>query len=273
MKSINEVSFSNNGNRSLLNEQDKTKREMEQVSPELLQSIKSKMKNKVCSVCHGKGLEEGCPECGKVLKKVTPVSEKIKYVPNHIIPKDYKDIEWSLEDYKRSKGIENIPAQYEKLFDSMNKIYKLFSQGKVPNYSYIVCAPSTMSKVIWAYSCMKQAILKGKTVAPLLDTQEFRRFANMSTTTPDYRRFNMDYDKYINADVVFMTVVKDEYYSEAYASILALLDKRSRMSKSTIIISSFTIEQLARTDEFRIFNRSITEGKKNPSCKYPIVIK
>ncbi|MDU8988514.1 MAG: hypothetical protein E7H54_04975 [Clostridium perfringens] len=238
-----------------------------------------------CTKCGNKGLlNEKCPVCGRIRKSNSNVQDNpISSLgieiqadrKNKIIPTYYQNKVWDInivKDDHRSKF--DVDATFRGVLSTMQKVHDSFSKGLLPTKSLIIIAPQRMSKVTWAYSCMNQAYQHGLTVAPLLDSLEFKRLSVLSAENPKYK-FNgvTDYDNYINADVLFLTIVKNEYCTEAFSVIIDLLDKRSRRGVPTFIISRFPIEVLSQRDYTNSFQDIVDYTGNNNDLKYPVIKK
>ena len=128
-----------------------------------------------------------------------------------------------------------------------------------------------MSKLTFAYSCMQKALLKKKTIAPLLDTIELKRFLMMACENPTYKLYNcVTFDEYVTADVCFVTVTKLPARSWAYQVIQDLIDRRARQGLTTIFISRFAMTSITQQDEadqFRLYAK-----RKDDVIKCPTMI-
>lgn len=234
---------------------------------------KEDMEDGNCYNCGGVGfVGRECPVCHRIQKAEVPVEKTsfgLKY-DNFIIPSEYQSETWDRE--KAIKTNNNSP-DFINYVNELNNIHETFKKGRKPTGSYIVISPSGTSKKTWAYSCMKYALEKGLTVAPLLDTLEYKRLSLLSAERPKFKMFNkINFDEYLMADVVFLSVIKDEYCTEAYGPILTILDRRDRLGLPTIILSSFKLEILAKRDFTKSFMDLVELGEIKHSNKFPALI-
>lgn len=234
-----------------------------------------------CTVCGNRGLlNEECPSCGKIRK---PNAEKSPQTSlgieiqndrkNRIIPLYYQSKIWDINQVKMDHSSRyEIDARFRNVIETMNKVHSIFERGNLPDKSLLLIAPQRTSKVTWAYSCMNQAYQHGYTVAPLLDTLEFKRLSVLSAENPKYKFNNVvDYDSYINSDVLFITVVKNEYCTEAFSVLIDILDKRSRKGVPTFIISRFPIDVISDRDYTKSFQDLVDYTGNNNDLKYPVI--
>lgn len=237
----------------------------------ILNKISSEISNKEeeCYNCGGKGfVGRPCEVCGKIreVKKV----DKIKKYNNKIIPEFYHDVTWSRGELLKDK---RNNSYLDEFINELEKITLSIKNGILPKNSYLIVAPPFYGKKTWAYTCMRYAIDKGYKVAPLLDTQEYKRLVVLGSEKPRYELYNsIDIDKYLTSDLVVLSVVKDQYLTEAFASILSILDKRDRLGKPTIIISEFDVRTISLRDYTKSFQRYIEYGSTRPSNKCPKLI-
>lgn len=218
----------------------------------------------------------GCPKCGKecgtrqVVQDVTP-----EVIQHMAIPEQYKDAYWNEEI---------IRADYEGLLQNyaftsyvakLSRVYDIFSKGGIPKQSLIVMAPRRFGKVTWAYSCMKQSVMHGYSVAPLLDNTQYLRLNVLCSERPNSRyikKLGYQIEDVDFADVVFITVDKCNW-AGAFRTLDALIDKRTRMGKPTFVISRFSLIEMSRADMFNDSVSGIVDtSRRNNTIKYPSFI-
>lgn len=245
---------------------------------------------KRCFSCGNRGPKEGvCPECGREAKKLnlaqmTPQQLQkvmVKMSDSHI-PGDYIERWWSSEMFRKYKGLDadwkdsqgRKDLALEKYVRSLDALHEQFVQGMFPAQSVFIIAPATYSKVTFAYSCMQHAIVKGFTVAPILDTIDLNRLLVLAGENPKYKwNKKLDYEDYINAEVCFVTVTKTPYAQGAALVIDELLSRRSRLGLSTFILSRFDPYDLSRWDKTGNFRRMSRATLNDNPKKYPAIIK
>lgn len=147
----------------------------------------------------------------------------------------------------------------------MDMIQNIFKSGNIPDRSVIITAPAGYSKLIWAYSCMQYAITNGFSVAPLLDTTEIKRLLVLAGERPlqqglkrekneSFGVSSIEYEEYIEKDVLFFTVTKMEQRRGAAPIIAELLDKRARRGKGIIGISRFSVLEMSQWDGLGLYS-------------------
>lgn len=232
-----------------------------------------------CFTCGGHGfLDHDCPECGMKAKKnnILQIKEKtasiIDTAKNIQIPSCYMGVTWSLDKLRRSHSESLNDLTFIKYCEQLDKIHTIFASGRIPSRSVIVVAPQQHSKMIWAYSCMQMAIRAGLTVAPIFDTLEVKRLVVLAAERPKQVYLGINFEDYLNSDVVFITVTKTAYREEAYAVIEDMLDKRTRRGLPTFFISRYNLDTLSKRDYSGDFSliRDI-HGTEN-DLKYPTII-
>lgn len=239
-------------------------------------SIKDAPKEEECLFCRGKGMPTGCPKCGKQ-SGMRPQSVEItdEIIFNHAIPDQYKDVYWNesiiRSDYQGLADNRGFQAYLAKLA----KVYDIFAKGGIPKQSLLVMAPRRFGKVTWAYSCMKQAIAHGYSVAPLLDNTQYQRLNVLCSERPNSRyikKLGCQIEDVDFADVVFLTVDKANW-AGAFRTLDSLIDKRTRIGKPTFIISRFSMIEMTRSDPFdNVAAGFIDTARRENLVKYPSII-
>lgn len=234
---------------------------------------------KHCFTCNNDGFDDKvCPECGRQpgalnlqtldnIDKFIVKSGKIK------IPDEYMGIEWN-------KGLllqAHPELSNNKLFieyvDALDRLHSVFAGGNLLAKSVLICSPSMYSKTTLAYSCMQFGLKHGFRVAELLDTIEVKRLMVLASENTKYRLYNyIDYDTYLMSDILFITVTKTEYRTEAYSVIMEIMDRRSRKGLNTIIISDFDLTTISEKDKLGYFRKMFKSHSNNNFLKYPAFI-
>ena len=220
-----------------------------------------------CYTCRGNGLEDKpCPECGKQADDI--LAEKVKNLDEleigknnkDKIPTHYRGKIWSakelIKDY-RDKDEELDFMEYVKV---LNMIHRSFAKGHIPEYSAFIISPKRMSKTVFAYSCMQYAMVHGKTVAPLYDALQVSQKIKAGDMED------------ILADVMFMVIQQGYTRTSAWQTILEVLDMRSRINKSTFILSEFSLHNISLTDKEKRFIKIIDRTCSGDPKKYPRVL-
>lgn len=239
-----------------------------------------------CFKCGGEGFpDKVCPSCGREPRRLnlTSLPEKsvVRFVEStrHIkIPEEYVGLEWSADVFWRNHSDKvNSDGSKDRLLDhyvtQLQKIHDIFASGKLPGKGAIIVAPSTYSKVVWAYSCMQHALNNNYKVAPLLDTLEVHRIIVLGAENPKYKLYGeIDHDEYFMNDVMFITVTKTEYRKSSYSVIQEVLDRRSRKGFSTFVISRYPLEVLSQWDKTGNFMKIATHQLDENNKKVPAII-
>ena len=227
--------------------------------------------------CHG-FKDRDCPECGRkahslnLVKNPTVARKIVTSVGELQIPQQYTGITWTFENLVDTHASLENNSMFLRWAKQLEKIHSYFEQGILPPRSALIIAPPQMSKVTFAYSCMQFALANNLTVAPMLDTMEIKRLIVLAAERPMTKVCGIDYESYINADVVFITVTKTTYREEAYAVIQEILDKRSRRGLPTFFISRYDMKTLAKRDWEDTFTEiQDFRGTENP-FKYPAIL-
>ena len=231
-----------------------------------------------CGTCGGIGLSgEKCPECGldrnssKALTR-QDITALIPLLEDISVPKNYIGVYWDPSIFWVSHGNQKGNKLVELVVNQMEKIHSIFSNGRTPERSAILMAPSNYSKVTFMYSCMQYALKSGFSVTPLLDTSEIKRLFVLASESPTQKVGGVDYDTYIASDVCFFTVQKNEYRRNCYATILDLLDKRSRRGLVTLGISRYSVSELSRWDRSGDFKKLTVPSPGENQYKIPALI-
>jgi hypothetical protein len=242
--------------------------------------------DKFCFTC-GNGsivVDGGCPGCGRVPKSLDLSKDDpetaitfLNKVKETRIPDEYVDVEWSVERFLVYKGLSSADKDKDlflsRYLDSLQRLHDIFASGVLSPKSAFIIAPSTYSKVTFAYSCMKHALKNGLSVAPLIDTQDLKRMFVLSAEKMDYKLHTyINYDEYITSDVLFVTVTKTPYRYEAFSVIEELLGKRSRLGLSTFILSRYNLSVLSRWDKDNQFKKLASASARDNFKKFPAQI-
>lgn len=230
-----------------------------------------------CCTCGGHGFpDKVCPECGRkpVTKAKRKIIKKEKVVTKKctIIPEPYSNVMWSSDVLRMNHQEESKSDMlFNRYVNQLERIFSLFYNKKIPAKSAIIIAPPQYSKVTFAYSCMQLALQNGFSVAPLYDSQEVKRIITLAADRPN-QNYEINYEDYVNSDVVFITITKTVYREEAYAVIEEMLDKRSRRGLPTFFISRYNLQTLSKRDWSGHFSFiKDVEGTEN-DLKYPAII-
>ena len=236
---------------------------------------------KHCFTCNGHGFpDKVCPECGmqpvskslNLDKRPAKANVLLQEAKNVQIPNGYIGVTWS-EDILRSTKLDKAnDGLFDRFAKQLGKIHSIFMNGNLPNKSALIIAPPQYSKVTFAYSCMQAALDHDFTVAPLLDTLEVKRLLVLAAERPTQVYGSLNYEDYVNSDVMFITVTKTKYREEAYQVIQEMLDKRSRRGLATFFISRYSIETLSKRDWSESFKYILDYNNTENSLKYPAVI-
>lgn len=232
-----------------------------------------------CGRCGGVNISDSpCPECGllpkssKIKETVQDISQISDKIDSLKIPKFYLGKNWSAEMFWSSHENRRRDKLVCNFLDQMEKVHTMFKNGTIPQRSAIFIAPADYSKLIFAHSCMQYALKYGYTVAPILDTLELKRLFILSSEKPNHTYLGLNYEDYINADILFFTVTKTEYRRAAYSVIVELLDKRSRRGKCTIGISRYTVYELSHWDVSNDFRQILKPINDIDLLKTPAII-
>lgn len=235
-----------------------------------------------CFTCGGYGFDDReCPECHKVKGSIDLFDKDDRTIENFVkkaefisVPQEYIGIQWH-KDYILAdcKHLEK-DLLFLRFLQQLEKMHKIFGDGRIPGRSVFICASQGMSKQTFAYSCMQLAMSNGFTVAPLLDTLELKRLIVVSAENPKYKFCGkVNFDKYIASDVLFVTVSKTSYAKEAYMVINDLLDKRARKGLPTFVISRYTLQEMSEFDSRKEFTQLMNPRfNKENSLKFPTVL-
>lgn len=252
---------------------------LKDATPRKMHEATDNNKIEYCYTCGGHGFrDKDCPECGRKahslnLTKNKPLAQKLVTAVGELrIPNQYTGITWSYENLLDTHQELENNQMFVRWAKQLEKIHAFFEQGILPPRSALIIAPPQMSKVTFAYSCMQFAIAHELKVAPMLDSMEVKRLLVLAAERPTTRVCGVDYEEYINSDIVFITITKTTYREEAYAVIQEVLDKRSRRGLPTFFISRYDMKTLAKRDWEDTFTEiQDFRGTENP-FKYPAII-
>lgn len=229
-----------------------------------------------CFVCRDNGMPGGCPECGKTRTfsgkpavNVTP-TELAKYE----IPRYYQEVVFDSEILQTAYPELTTHRQFKAYCDQLEKIHNIFKAGQIPSQSALIIAPPKRGKQIFAFSCMQHALANGYSIVPMLDTSEWRRLNLLSSEralSKEIKSLAYSVDDIVSADVVFLTIDKDNFQG-AYRAIESLVDKRARRDKPTFIISRYTVEQLSLLDFEGEFAENFDKTRMLNRLKYMALI-
>lgn len=219
-----------------------------------------------CLACGGKGSPGGCKICGKELQTyIFLIPEEASPEILAKIPKAYRE-PWNIEVLREKYSAYMCSQAAKNYFASIDNLVTLFSRGQLPRKTNLITSSVGLGKTRLAYTCMTLAEAHGFTVGPLIDNTEYRRLNNLSTDVQLYKDF-LKYNKHLpnievvtQSDVQFMTIDPTNF-KDAYLDILSLVSKRDRQGKSTIVISCFTVDQLAMFDRSKQFVNSVLNTK------------
>lgn len=240
------------------------------------------MAKEICLECGGYGKEDpnGCPKCGVKSRnkiEVTQMKNPKVFIDKcewNLIPEEYIGNEWDKNCLLVAHDKHENNPNFLKFLAMCEKFHTAFKNGKLVNKSIYFYAPPSFGKDFLAFSCMQYAERSGYKVAPFLDTIDVKRLLILGAENPKYKILGkIDYDKYLTSDVVFVSVTKTRYLSEAYETLLELLSKRSRLGLPTYILSEYSIEDLSKfsVNDFNK-NKFLKVSVHVNELKYPAVI-
>lgn len=227
-----------------------------------------------CRCCADRGLPKGCPECGKILgihkqSASVPINEmeKIK------IPEEYQNVIWDTDELKNSHPMLLSDNNFINYCNQLDKLSNLFTKGEIPKTSGIIISKRGYGKKTLAYYCMRVALSYGYTVCPMLDNTQIKRINQLSADNPTswVLRQLPSVDEITYCDVLFVTVDIDNY-STALRTIESIMDKRARQSKSTFIISRYSLDEMSMFQQKRSYLTLLDSTGKLNNRKYPVVI-
>lgn len=236
------------------------------------------MAEELCYECGNKGKPGGCPRCGRDSDKlVVPIAKKPKEIlirdfQNLLIPDQYIGNVWSKQILLDNHPELADDRNFINFANRLEKLHNRYASGEVPMKSAYICAPSKMSKSILAYSCMQFARTAKITVAPILDTIDVKRLVMLSADNPKYKLYGIDYDKYIQSTVMFVSVTKTEKFAEALPIVRDLIVKRSRLGLPTLVISNYTLKEISQKSFDSDYNSLIDNSAISNDLKYPVII-
>ena len=236
-------------------------------------------KSGFCYVCGNRGfVDKVCPECGRPAVKKTidfssvDVGDFQEQLRALQVPEQYRGVTWDGDVLKHYKTGDANNSAFDKYVRQLDKVHTVFASGELPKKSVIVISPAGYSKRTFAYSCMQRALLKGWTVAPMLDTIELKRMLVLCADKPMYKLYScIDYDTYMMSDVCCVEVTRLPQHAYAAPVIQEILDRRGRLGKSTIVLSNFSLEEMSKYDSFGSFSAIKNQGVVD-NYKYPAII-
>lgn len=206
----------------------------------------------VCLSCRGQGEPGGCSNCGKdSLASATPVVEvSTELLVQRQIPPQYLSVEWDADQlmatHSNLKGNNSFQFYCKVLTNMINQL----KTGNLPSQSVLLMADRGFGKRTFAYCYMKECMKLGLSVAPIIDTTQYRRLNRISSERPfDKSIVGLPYSiEDINASDVLVLTVDPENYRSALTVLDTVCDKRSRSGKPTLITSRFNVREMALWD-------------------------
>lgn len=194
-----------------------------------------------------------CAQCGREAKSLNidtltesmaeELAHKLKVLN---IPDEFLAVSWSKEIFWNNNSSRRNPS-LDKFVNNLDTIHQHFVDGGLYNKSALIIAPTTYSKVTFVTSCMTHAVKNGFKVAPMLSTLEANRLLHLSCGHKyNYKVYGMDYDTFMDNDLVVLTVSKTEARFDAAGVIKEFLSIRGARGKITLIISEFSLDVIAR---------------------------
>lgn len=222
-----------------------------------------------CTKCYGKGKPGGCPKCGIDSSKT--IMEQTNEVPaaiqlSDLIPTAYKGVCWKKDENETNLSVKNV-AQ------SMEKIYSICANGKIPSFSAFISGPLRLNKELFVFSCMQELIVRDFKIVPFISTIEMRRIIRTSQYNPRYKFMaKWTYDEIIASDLLFITVthLTEDRHSDL-TLIQEVLDIRSRMDKPTIFISDYRLESLVSRFDTKEYLMIYNIDKNRDKLKFPFI--
>lgn len=246
----------------------------------MLASVKTLKTDKYCFVCGNNGFaDKECPCCHRApttkslnLEYSERPEEFVKKIDSFGIPDVYRGIAWNSDILRNSKPELEKDYNFDRFVQQLEKVNQVFCSGQLSKKSAIIIAPAGFSKMTFAYSCLQRAVDNNFSVAPLLDTVELKRLIGLSAENPRYRLYDrVEYDDVLTADVMFVTVTKLRQYEWAYEVVQEIFDKRTRLGRSTFVISRFDLNEISRRDYSNSFE-ALADTTVTDFCKYPAII-
>lgn len=243
--------------------------------------VENKIKRPKCMRCRDKGLEGGCPKCGKNLKSVEMVvlnKHDGKMDDSNVlgtIPEYYRGKIWDKNIFMEYHNGDKDLSHVKHILSQMEKIHNIFINGKIPNKSIIMIAPKQYSKQIWAYSCIQFAHKNGYKVFPVMSSDLVKRvMTNMieKQNSKFLKELGYNLEDILTADCLFVNIDTSWQRIQAYQVIDDLMCKRSNFDRPTIFLSRFGVDELCKADYDGTFKRSIVSDNTYNRLRYPAVI-
>lgn len=232
--------------------------------------------NGICYTCRGKGLAEGCPQCGKKpsLGKKGDVVVTTALLEKCVIPTEYNDIRWDINELKATHSSKSSDQSFHHYCEQLTKIFGIFDEGLVPTQSAIIISGRGMGKMTLAYTCMRQALQHGYTVCPILDNTQLKRINMLSAdNNKSYYLYRLPtIEDVVYSDVLFITIDKDNY-GTALRTVESVMDKRARLGLSTFVLSRYSLDMMTQFEKRDSYLSIMDPTRKYNGKKYPVIIK
>lgn len=232
-----------------------------------------------CTTCGNEGKEGGCPKCGKEVKPLYDgkseevVAKTIGFLENVIkVPEEYLGNRFTkqvLLDDNRS----NMNEDLRTYADNLERYLEIFKNGGLPKRSTMVMSPTGYAKKVLAYSCIEIANDNRFSVSPLLSTIDIAFIMRQAADfNPNFKFNGVGYMDLYYLDFMVVQVAHTDFKYDSYKILQELLNMRSRMNKTTLILSDFGLNIISDWDDQQNFVRLFQAGYMDNKKLYPSII-
>ncbi len=224
-------------------------------------------RNTICHYCNNEGREGGCPKCGKTPQGAITAKLISFDIPTDIIPVVYQGKVWE-------KPVDpDAPLRMKQYDDALEKVYNMFLQGNIPNFSMFIGSPPKSNKTKFAYCCMQTSLAQRFSVAPLFSTSDWRRLQKVSQVNPFYKLYGKyKWDDLVVRDVLFMFVDHSDERFDEIPLLKSVLDARASFSLSTFIISDYKLNDLVPRYDQESYSAIYNTEDGRDYRRFPVVI-
>lgn len=246
-----------------------------------MSEVEDKVKKIKCKFCRDVGKKGGCPKCGKQMDKIVVTSMQAAdgIVTDEVtlanIPDYYRGRVWDKNELIQAHKELDGKNQFNTYVAQLDKIQKMFMEGKIPTSSIILIAPRKFSKQIWANSCIQFGMQTGHKMLPVMSSNLIKiTMANMFDRPGSQVLKSVGYtiDDIITADCLFVNIDTGWQHMNAYSLIDELMCMRANFDRPTIFLSRFDIEELTKGDYNGTFKSAIDAGADVNRLRYPAII-
>lgn len=201
-----------------------------------------------CPICGGSGVNPATGDPCECQRKVLSAYDSVACIA---VPQQYQGIAFTKE---------LVPSDVDKAYgEFLDNLYDEIRTGRLPDRNYLIAAPVSHGKTIFAYACIEEMFRRGYPVFPIFDVLEL---SNILTNYDLGRKAIYDVENprdIVDVPLLFAKIPRVSKW-EVFDAMALVLDRRVRRNGTTIFLFGGTYKDLVFNDRNRILEGLSGDG-------------